>query len=196
MSGSRGFYAAARIAPSTMGTDPASADHWGDGAGEATMRLLCDAMLAGLARWLRVAGHDTTLRSSGMTDRALLDLAAAEERILITRNRSLAVKADGLVQVLLLMAESPDEQARALYEQLGIDWGFVPFSRCLVDNTPLVEASPEDLELIPKRSRALPGPFLRCATCGRIYWPGSHVRRMTARLEQWQDQARRQAVDL
>lgn len=29
------------------------------------------------------------------------------------------------------------------------------------------------------------GPVTACPDCGRIYWPGSHVRRMRARLDCW-----------
>jgi uncharacterized protein with PIN domain len=36
---------------------------------------------------------------------------------------------------------------------------------------------------MPASARALPGPLQACPACGRLYWPGSHVRRMQARLE-------------
>lgn len=32
-------------------------------------------------------------------------------------------------------------------------------------------------------SRTLPGPVRRCPTCARVYWPGSHARRMRAALQ-------------
>ncbi|MFC7553294.1 Mut7-C RNAse domain-containing protein [Pseudoroseomonas wenyumeiae] len=38
---------------------------------------------------------------------------------------------------------------------------------------------------IPPRARLLPGPFRACPCCGRVYWPGSHVRRMEERLRRW-----------
>ena len=39
------------------------------------MKLLCDEMLKGLARWLRAAGHDTELAEDGTSDRALINHA-------------------------------------------------------------------------------------------------------------------------
>lgn len=35
------------------------------------------------------------------------------------------------------------------------------------------------------RARALGGPVRACPACGRLYWPGSHVRRMRAKLARW-----------
>jgi len=152
--------------------------------------LFCDAMLASLARWLRAAGHDTALAPASAADRAILDACRAEGRMLVTRDHHLAAHAGQSVQVVLLTGNSLDAQAIELTEQLGINWTRAPFTRCLLDNTPLQEATSEQRDRIPEQSRGLPGPFRGCPCCGRVYWPGSHVRRMQAHLEQWQASAR------
>ena len=150
------------------------------------MRLLCDAMLARLARWLRAAGYDTELRSEG-TDHDLIECCRAEERVLVTRDRHLARYAGAGSRTVLLVAETVDAQARSLAQTLDIDWMLDPFSRCLVDNVPLQPASNEDRTRLPERARGLAGPFRVCPHCGRLYWPGSHVRRMQRQLEHWRD---------
>ncbi|MGM0434316.1 MAG: DUF5615 family PIN-like protein, partial [Pseudomonadota bacterium] len=48
------------------------------------MRLLCDEMLNGIAQWLRVAGHDTTVPTPGLPDDQLMAQARAEGRWLLT----------------------------------------------------------------------------------------------------------------
>jgi hypothetical protein len=88
---------------------------------------------------------------------------------------------------VLLVAETVDAQARSLAQALDIDWMLDPFSRCLVDNTPLRPASEEDRTRLPERARGLAGPFRVCPHCRRLYWPGSHVRRMQRQLEHWRD---------
>jgi uncharacterized protein with PIN domain len=151
-----------------------------------TPQLFCDAMLASLARWLRAAGHDTAIASASTADRGILDACRMEARVLVTRDRHLAAHAGQAVQVVLLTGNRLDAQAAELTAALGIDWTLAPFTRCLLDNTPLQEATSDQRQRIPPRSRNLPGPFRACPCCGRVYWPGSHVRRMQARLEQWQ----------
>lgn len=152
-------------------------------------RLFCDGMLAGLARWLRAAGYDTSLAPVGALDRAVLDACRAQSRILVTRDRHLAAHAGRDIRAVLLTIDGLDAQASELRAMLGIDWTFAPFSRCLLDNSPLHGASPEQHARVPPRARDLPGPFLACPSCDRVYWPGSHVQRMRARLGRWHARA-------
>jgi uncharacterized protein with PIN domain len=148
------------------------------------VRLLCDEMLKGIGRWLRAAGYDTAIAQSGASDDDLLAQARAESRVLLTCDRRLAGRgATGAV--VLLGTESLDEAARALRDHLGIDWLQAPFSRCLLDNALLQEAPPAALARLPARTREAAGPITVCPECGRIYWPGSHVRRMRAKLIRW-----------
>lgn len=149
------------------------------------LKLFCDAMLASLARWLRAAGYDTGLAPASAMDRAILDACRAQSRTLLTRDRHLAAHAGKGIDVVLLTADGLDAQAAELAAALAIDWLRAPFTRCLLDNTPLHDATPEERARVPPPARDLPGPFRACPACGRIYWPGSHVRRMQARLRQW-----------
>ncbi|MGN2253639.1 Mut7-C RNAse domain-containing protein [Frateuria sp. GZRe12] len=147
--------------------------------------LFCDAMLANLAHWLRAAGYDTGLAPVSAMDRAVLNACRAQSRLLVTRDRHLAAHAGRGIRVALLTVDGLDAQARELTTVLGIDWSRAPFTRCLLDNTPLREATPDERAQLPHLARNLPGPFQACPACGRVYWPGSHMRRMQARLERW-----------
>jgi uncharacterized protein len=150
----------------------------------ASQRLLCDEMLRRLGSWLRAAGYDTEIAGNGMPDREVLRLCAEEARTLVTRDRSLAGRARWSGRVLLLTSDAIPEQA-AVLRAAGIDWLHAPFTRCLIDNTPLAPASETDAERIPSSSRALPGPLRTCPACRRVYWPGSHLRRMERVLRGW-----------
>jgi hypothetical protein len=149
------------------------------------VRLLCDQTLAGLARWLRAAGCDTVLAEAGDRPAELFARCRAEGRALISRNQRLAAAAPLGVRIVLLTDDDPDAQSAALARTLGVDWTHAPFTRCLVDNAPLRAMTADEMARIPERARALPGPFRACPVCGRLFWPGSHVRRMTAKLERW-----------
>ena len=58
------------------------------------------------------------------------------------------------------------------------------FTRCLLCNAALHVLDPAvALPLLPEGVRELPGPVRQCPVCSRLYWGGSHVRRMRAALE-------------
>lgn len=143
------------------------------------MRFLCDEMLLRLARLLRAAGYDTRL-AQGQRDEELLTLARAENRVLVTRDKRLAKQ--GHPRAVLVAGRGAHAEAESLAAALPIDWRLAPFSRCLVDNAPLRDAEPQDLARMPEESRQMPGPFHACPACGRVYWPGSHVKRLSERL--------------
>lgn len=152
------------------------------------LHLLCDEMLHDLGRWLRAAGFDTAI-AEGESDRELIARATEEGRLLVTRDRHLAHIAPPGLPVVLLNNGGLDDCARLLRERLGLDWQNAPFTRCLLDNTPLRPATTAEAEAVPPRSRASAGPVRVCPRCGRIYWNGGHVRRMRARLAAWSGRA-------
>jgi hypothetical protein len=153
------------------------------------LRLLCDENLGGAARWLRAAGYDAALAAPGQPDAELLARCRAEDRVLVSRDRRLVQAAGTQARAVLLIGDDADDYALTLALALGLDWTCAPFTRCLIDNAPLQPADDADLARIPAQSRALPGPFQKCPDCGRVFWPGSHVRRMILKLQCWHDLA-------
>ncbi len=147
------------------------------------MKFLCDEMLKGLGRWLRAAGYDVTLEPDGTDDSVLLDRARDEGRILLTRDRRFADNRPNSPEVVLLDCNQEDDCFEELSARLQVNWLYKPFSRCLVCNTPLVEASAEQWERVPDGSRQRATRVLYCPTCRQLFWDGSHVKRMKERLE-------------
>lgn len=156
------------------------------------LRLYCDEMLRGLARWLRAAGHDTLLPPTGADDAAVLARAAADRRHLVTRDRGLAESARRATPVHLLESEGLDGWAVELRAAIGVDWLAAPLTRCLVDNAVLRSAGAADLARVPPGALLGDPLVTSCPECGRVYWLGSHVRRIHARLAAWQDGCRPQ----
>jgi uncharacterized protein len=143
------------------------------------MRFLCDEMLTRLARLLRAAGYDTYLAADGEPDAELIKTARREGRILLTRDKRLAAAAE---ESVLIRGWGVDAEAHALSRAVVLDWEFAPFSRCVMDNAHLREATADEVAAMPASAQTRGGPFRMCPACGRGYWPGSHVRRMEARL--------------
>jgi uncharacterized protein with PIN domain len=143
-------------------------------------------MLARLARYLRAAGIDTAMAGNGAADAEILRQAADEGRILLTCDRKIMEHKAALGRTLLLPHGSLEAQAAALNREFGLDWLERAFTRCLLDNAQLAEASAEQLEQVPPSARRAYEPFLACPACGRVYWPGSHYRRMRRKLGELQ----------
>jgi uncharacterized protein with PIN domain len=149
------------------------------------LHLLCDEMLGRLARYLRAAGHDTALASGGVQDRDLLAQAHREARRFLTRDRRIAEHKAAAGVAIILPRGSLDATAAALHARIGVDWLHAPFTRCLVDNTPLVTVPQSRADAVPRDVAARDARH--CPACGRIYWAGSHHRRMRERLSAWAD---------
>lgn len=147
-------------------------------------RFLFDVMLARLCRYARAAGYDAELAQAGEADRDLIARALSEARWLVSPDRRMAehkAAADCLV-----LLEHGNVETHALALRFHLDWLVHAFTRCLLDNTVLIPADAAQTARLPPDGRAHAGPVLRCPRCGRLYWEGSHVRRMRAKLAQWQ----------
>ena len=149
-------------------------------------RFLCDEMLGHLCRYLRAAGYDALLANGGTSDAELLRQCRAEGRQFLTR--------DGLVRehkaaqgvALILPHEDLDRLAALLGQYYRLDWLAHAFTRCLEDNAPLVPADAAASARVPADVRRPGEPLYCCPQCGRIYWRGSHHKRMRQRLTAWQ----------
>ena len=139
-------------------------------------------MLGRLARWLRVLGFDTWY-DIAVPDPTLVQVAIDEDRILLTRDRHLLADLRP-PRAHEVRQDDPLQQLRELVLALQLAPPHALFTRCLLDNAPLdTMAHEEALPPLPEGVRGLPGPVRRCPACGRLYWDGSHVRRMRAALQ-------------
>ena len=139
------------------------------------MRFAADRMLGKLAKWLRLLGFDT-LYYNHSSDEEFLTLAE-EGRVLLTRNRTLTKGIDP-GRVLLVQDNDPKIQLKEVIRLLGLE----PdpdrfFTRCTICNGALEAANPLDVYgRVPDYVWTAHDKFSKCTGCGRIYWPGSHIK--------------------
>lgn len=144
--------------------------------------FIADAHLGGLARWLRMAGFDT-LYDNAFGDSEIETLAGRTRRIVLTRDREL-LKRRGIERGCYVHSLTPSEQAMELSIRLGLAKRLKPFTLCLQCNAPLVTVEKHRvIDRLPPSVRALQHEFSLCEVCDRVYWKGSHWRRMNTRLE-------------
>lgn len=163
--------------------------------GPSGIRFYCDEMLARLARTLRTAGYDTRLAANGAPDGEIFREAQLENRWLVTLDQAIMHYRHARRHVVLLPSHALDEQARALSARFHLDWVAYSFTRCLVDNVVLTVASPETAARVPLDARQRSPAIMTCPACGRLYWRGSHYRRMQEQLSRWQAMRREWETD-
>ena len=161
-------------------SDPA-ANALTDAEGEP--RFFADAMLGGLGRWMRTLGLDVA-SDPALDDAALVELAAREGRVILTRDRKL-VERRLARRHLLITSDQVGEQLRQVLAafDIAIDPARV-LSRCLRCNVPLVELDAElALQRVPPFVARTQRQFRECPSCRRVFWPATHAARMRQRLE-------------
>lgn len=144
-----------------------------------TMRLLCDAMLGRLTTWLRLLGYDTVY--SEASDHELARQARADDRVLLTRDTQLTERRG--IQALLIESDLLEDQLRQVIREFGLPESDV-FSRCPTCNTPLREIpKPAVKNRVPPYVFEHHDSFQECPECEKIYWRGSHWRRIRDQLD-------------
>lgn len=142
-------------------------------------RFIADAHLGALAHLLRLFGFDT-LYDNHLDDEEIARTASAEHRIVLTRDRGL-LKRRAITHGCYVRAVRRDEQLREVFDRLDLAGGVRPFTRCLQCNGPLREAMAQEVaDRVPPAVLARHDRFALCVGCDRVYWEGTHWRRMRA----------------
>jgi uncharacterized protein with PIN domain len=153
-------------------------------------RFACDAMLGGLARWLRAAGHDAWW-DAAVGDWDLVRLARRDGRRLLTSDTGimkLGVVRDGEVPALLIPhGRRLREQFEFTVRRLNLGLGD---PRCMTCGGKLAEVPKEAVrDRVPVRTFAWLDRYWQCRACGQVFWQGTHWQRIRARLHEAVDAA-------
>ena len=145
----------------------------------------CDAMLGGLARWLRAAGYDAEFEY-GIEDGVLVDRAREARRVLLSSDSRLFER--NVIK---------NAEIRALFVPRGLDklaqLEFVMRELSLGLREPRCMGCGGELREVPKHEAAGEAPplafrscdrFWRCARCGKLLWHGTHWQTVTRRLRE------------
>jgi uncharacterized protein len=152
----------------------------------AEQKFIADRMLGTLTRYLRFMGYDT-MSANGMLegnrkeDTELLAIAGKEQRLLLTKDAELARR--GKASALLIRSDDVMEQVQQLLD-LHLIKRRLSMSRCSLCNTLLREATAceiEKTEYAPRDWRDL--SFFWCSRCKKLYWNGSHGKRLEERVD-------------
>jgi uncharacterized protein len=143
-------------------------------------RFLADCNVGRLARWLRALGYDASYHAR-IGDAELVREAAAESRVLLTRDRDLTkrrVIQTGVVRAILIRDDEVTQQLRQVFAELDLELKEA-LTRCIECNAELESRVAATVaERVPPYVRQTQSRYSECPSCGRIYWAGTHWQRM------------------
>jgi uncharacterized protein with PIN domain len=158
------------------------------------MKILVDAMLGKLARFLRIFGYDTVYANdledyfsiSPVPDNKLLEYAIEDERIIITRDYLFHKKARN--NSIYLEGEGVYNYLNKLEIKLGLSYNFdMQIARCSVCNSDLEEVKDKRLiqEDVQTETYKHYNEFFQCKNpkCNKVFWKGTHIEDIISRLK-------------
>ncbi|MER6121852.1 Mut7-C RNAse domain-containing protein [Streptomyces sp. NPDC001795] len=145
------------------------------------LRFLLDVHLGTLARRLRLLGVDTAYESTDIGDAALAARSAAEQRVMLSRDRGLLRRRE-LWAGAFVYSTRPEDQLRDVLARFAPD--LRPWTRCTACNGLLKDATKEEVaDQLEHGTRRSYDVFAQCRECGRAYWKGAHHEQLEAIVE-------------
>ncbi len=135
--------------------------------------FVLDGHLGRLAAYLRMLGFDCWYRREA-DDVELAGVASAEQRVLLTRDVGL-LKRREVTRGYCVRHDLPREQLREVVRRFALSGRIQPFVRCMACNGQLRPVDKAEVaDVVPPYVLATKDVFSRCASCGKVYWRGSH----------------------
>lgn len=143
--------------------------------------FLADAMLGSLARKLRIFGFDTEYLPD-TDDDEVLKRGVEQGRIILTADKEFFKKiVKRGARGVLVSGEGDFEDMLHIMSKLGLSPDDAKMgSRCAACNGLLEKASRKDTDGVPPRVLDHHSLFYKCLACGKLYWEGGHMERMSA----------------
>jgi uncharacterized protein len=152
---------------------------------ETRPRFIADENVGKLARLLRLLGFDT-LFFQGEDDARLVEMAVAEDRIILTRDTRIPLRKQisrGKIRTVLLRDDRSLKQIGQVMLELGLNNSTQPFTLCLECNRPLRFLTREEAkDRVPPYVRQTQNDYVECPNCNRVYWKGTHWTAMNMKL--------------
>ena len=146
-------------------------------------------MLGSIARKLRIFGFDT-LYVANVEDGEILKLGIDQERTILTADkeffkRIVKARASGV----LVGGSNELEDIVHILERAGVrivDPGEIG-TRCSICNGTLELADASDISTLPERVTSGYTNFFKCISCGKLYWEGTHLKRIRVFIQRIND---------
>jgi uncharacterized protein with PIN domain len=139
-------------------------------------------MLGSLNRWLRICGYETEFMRDA-SDEKVLERAMEGRFVVLTRDRRLSRESRRRgVEVFLVEGGNDEERLASVARAFNLFLDPV-MARCTLCGGRLDPVSKDDVAgEVPADSLEAYDDFWRCKGCGKVYWRGSHWRRIVEKV--------------
>jgi uncharacterized protein with PIN domain len=145
-------------------------------------KFLADEMLGRLAKWLRLLGYDTVY-VRGISDSHLIERAAPEDRIILTRDTRLILR-KRCHNYIFIHDDDWRNQLLQVYNEVELNMVAL-FTICPVCNELLRQAEKDSIEaVVPSYVYDTQETFAVCHGCSRVFWAATHAKKIISELEQ------------
>lgn len=146
------------------------------------LKFICDVHLGKLAKYLRILGFDCLYRNN-LSDEEIINTGVKEKRIILTMDRGI-LKNSRVKYGALIVNKKLKDQLIELNDRFEIYSKAKILSRCIICNKKLIKVNrkkaSEKFKYLEDRHYK---EFLYCKECKRIYYKGSHYKKMLNFLE-------------
>lgn len=140
-------------------------------------KFICDVQLGRLAKYLRMLGFDT-LYDNKYSVKEVIKISNEEKRTILTRN-TLLLKNSLVVRGYWIRSQDPHTQIIQVIHFSDLLSLIKPFYRCSECNGLLVPVTKEEIEnKLLQNTKKYFNEFHKCSSCGKIYWKGSHFKKI------------------
>lgn len=141
-------------------------------------------MLGRLAKWMRIIGCDVVYYRK-IEDAELVDLAAEEGRLILTKDNLLIKRRKAKGNYFLVEGNSYKDQLKQVARRFSIDLYQNLLTRCIECNIPLTEVAKEEVRnYVPEYVYNSEDSFRRCPGCEKTFWPATHKSGMIKMLKE------------
>ncbi|MBE0655680.1 MAG: DUF5615 family PIN-like protein [Bacteroidales bacterium] len=140
-------------------------------------KFILDAHLGKLAKYLRMLGFDT-LYQNDFEDNEIIERAARENRIILTRDKIL-LKSILVTHGYYVRSTEKHQQLREVVKKFDLYSQFRSFTRCMTCNAELVPTEKAKIKAeVPPEVARIFTEFFYCPECRKVFWKGTHFKKM------------------
>lgn len=146
------------------------------------LKFIADVHLGKLARYMRMIGLDTMYENNS-DDNDLIEISIQENRILLTRDKGILMN-NKVTLGSYVYSSNSKKQLTEVIRKFQLRSQIKPFSRCMECNGEIkISDKSSILHLLKPLTKKYYNEFYMCSDCGKIFWKGSHYKRMKLLIE-------------